>query len=150
MPLKFNLRVCVCVCVCVYRVLYDQTVMKCACACLNSRVNIPFTFNLCNHYIVAQLEAAAASSPEVFHRAVSSVATRDELPSRRRVKLHRAMLQVVPHALLPQMAARGDAESARLLVACLDSPAGVYAVGRCELNSSFDTRELERRTVTNS
>ena len=80
--------------------------------------------------LVAQLEAAAASSPEVFHRAVSSVASRDELPSRRRVKLHRAMLQVLPHALLPQMAARGDAESARLLVACLDSPAGVYAVGR--------------------
>jgi muramoyltetrapeptide carboxypeptidase LdcA involved in peptidoglycan recycling len=75
--------------------------------------------------LVAQLENAAVASPEVFHRALSSMAPRDDPPSRRRVKLHRAMLQQVLRALLP--ARGGDAESARLLVACLDSPAGVHA-----------------------
>jgi Rod binding domain-containing protein len=64
--------------------------------------------------LVAQLESAR------WNRA-----PRDDPPSRRRVKLHRAMLQQVLRALLP--ARGGDAESARLLVACLDSPAGVHA-----------------------
>lgn len=75
--------------------------------------------------LVAQLEYATAASPHVFDRALSSFATRRELASKpRRNLLHRAMLQVVPHAMLKSSI---TVDEARLLVAALDSPAGVHA-----------------------
>ena len=76
--------------------------------------------------LVGHLESAVMASPDVFHRALSSVVARGNLPARRRVMLHRAMLQIVPRALMPQMVARGDIDAARLLIASLDSPAGVH------------------------
>ena len=65
--------------------------------------------------LVGHLESAVMASPDVFHRALSSVVARGNLPARRRVMLHRAMLQIVPRALMPQMVARGGRRRAVLI-----------------------------------
>ena len=75
--------------------------------------------------LVAQLENAFVESNSL-DLIFSSDMLKGCPPSLRRVRLHRAMLQVAPYSLLSRSVLNG-ADSVRLLIAALDSPGGSHS-----------------------
>lgn len=93
--------------------------------------------------LVAQLENAFAES-----NSLDLIFSIDMMkgcpPSLRRVRLHRAMLQVAPYSLLSRSVLNG-ADSVRLLIAALDSPGGLHSgTGPADTLAS-DTELLSER-----